>query len=135
MASSMDDRRLAGIERHLAQEDPGLVSLMDALSRQFPHEPDDADRLKDNSGRSDLCRRLVVALITAALVGLLLAAFFTKRPPADDNQEPPARGLAPAVAVHTQRSSSRARTGNPSTLPEQRASATVLPRRETYACR
>ena len=133
MASSMDDRRLAGIERHLAQEDPGLVSLMEALNRQFPGEPDDADGLKDNSGWYDLCRRALVALILAALAGLILAAFFTKPPPADDNQEPPARSHAPAVAVHTERRSPRARTGIPSTLPEQRAPA-ILPRRGTHAC-
>jgi hypothetical protein len=128
----MDDRRiLAGIERHLAREDPGLVSRMDALNHQFPHEPDDADDLNDNSRRYDLCRRVIVALIFAALAGMILAAFFAKPPPADDNQEPPAKGLAPAVAVHTRRRGPGSRTGTGPTPPAQPASATGLPRRDS----
>ncbi|MBZ9643127.1 DUF3040 domain-containing protein [Streptomyces sp. PSKA30] len=112
MNPSMDDRRiLAEIERSLARDDPELVSLMDALNHQFPREPDDADDHNDNGGRHDWRRKVIVALLLVALAGLILTALFTKPPPADDNQGPPAQGLAPAVAVHTQRRGPRTRTG------------------------
>ncbi|WP_149827308.1 DUF3040 domain-containing protein [Streptomyces tailanensis] len=134
MNPSMDDRRiLAEIERSLARDDPELVSMMDALNHQFPHEPDDADGHNDNGGRPDWRRKVVVALLLVALAGLILTALFAKPPPADDNQGPPAKGLAPAVAVHTQRRGPRTRTGPRPTLPALRPSASTLPRR-TNAC-
>ncbi|WP_367668872.1 DUF3040 domain-containing protein [Streptomyces sp. DT2A-34] len=132
MNPSMDDRRiLAEIERRLTRDDPELVSLMDALNHQFPHEPDDAD---DHGAGHGPRRKVIVALLVAALAGLILTALLTKPPPADDSPGPPARGLAPAVAVVTQRRAPRSRTGTGPTLPAQRASATELPRRGTHAC-
>ncbi|MER5209584.1 DUF3040 domain-containing protein [Streptomyces sp. NPDC002838] len=134
MNPSMDDRRiLAEIERRLARDDPELASLLDALNHQFPQEPDDAD---DHGGGHGLRRKVIVALLIVALAGLILTALLAKPPPADDNQGPPAKGLAPAVAVHTRRRGPRSRTGTAPTPPAQRASATglELPRRGIHAC-
>ncbi|MGW0821112.1 hypothetical protein [Streptomyces sp. NPDC002845] len=146
MNPSMDDRRiLAEIERRLARDDPELVRLMDAINHQFPDELDDADSHShghshsdsdNDSGRYDLCRRAIVALIIAAMTGLMLAAFFAEPHPADDNQGPPANGLAPAAAVDTPRR-------RPS-VPDRHQASTVrsrerrqpnsLGRRTSHAC-
>ncbi|WP_345019212.1 DUF3040 domain-containing protein [Streptomyces shaanxiensis] len=118
MNPSMDDRRiLSEIERCLARDDPELVSLMDALNHQFPHEPDDAD---DHGGGHGLRRKVIVALLIVALAGLILTAILAKPSPSGDNQGPPAKGLAPTVTVHTQRRGPRTRTGTGPTVPAQR---------------
>lgn len=118
MNPSMDDRRiLAEIERCLTRDDPELVSLMDTLNHQFPHEPADAD---DHGGGHGLRRKVIVALLIVALAGLILTAILAKPSPSGDNQGPPAKGLASAVTVHTQRRGPRTRTGTGPTVPAQR---------------
>ncbi|MGW0761211.1 DUF3040 domain-containing protein [Streptomyces sp. NPDC002814] len=102
MNPSMDDRRiLAEMERHLARDDPGLVSLMDALNHQFPHDQDDADGRDDDAARHSRRRKAAVAFLIIALAGLILTAILTSSP-ADDTPRPP-KSLAVAASVHTRR--------------------------------
>ncbi len=77
MNPSMDDRRiLAEMERHLARDDPELVSLMDALNDQFSHNQDDADGRDDDAARHSRRRKAAVVLIIA-LAALILTAIVT----------------------------------------------------------
>ncbi|MBT2365533.1 DUF3040 domain-containing protein [Streptomyces sp. ISL-10] len=97
MNPSMDDRRaFAEIERWLAQDDPELVSRMDALNGQFGEvrsETQDEPRQRD--------WRWVAALVFAAvaLLGLILTAVLMA-PPAPKSDVSPPIGRAPAVSVH-----------------------------------
>lgn len=102
MNQLMDGRHiLAEIEHRLTRDDLGLVSLMDALNDQFPHDQDDADDRVDDGARHSWRRKAVVACLILALAGMILTAILTS-PPADappTAQEPRCSRIRPPGVV------------------------------------
>jgi len=98
MNPSMDDRRaLAEIERCLVQDDPELVSRMDALNEKF-------DEVSSNvqAERQRWDGRWVAALVLAvvAVLAVILTAVFAAPPAAEDTEQPPPVGRAAAVSIY-----------------------------------
>ncbi|AMW14552.1 hypothetical protein A4E84_36785 [Streptomyces qaidamensis] len=121
-----DGRIIAQLERRLAQDDPSLAAVMDALNQQFPDEPRDGttDSQKETDRQERTDRReatdrqegtdsqeeederhnrwliTITVFVIIVFLGLFITAVLNSNPHRAGNPGPP-QGLAQAVSVHT----------------------------------
>ncbi|WP_405956607.1 hypothetical protein [Streptomyces phaeochromogenes] len=93
MSSSEDDMRvLAEMERRLRRDDPGLVTLLDALNEQFLYDEDaddtpdgnDDSEGEDGSGGHDWRWHVIVVFLVVLTVSLILTLVLNRSPSAPD---------------------------------------------------
>ncbi|MGW0495961.1 DUF3040 domain-containing protein [Streptomyces sp. NPDC003007] len=135
-----DGRIIAQLERRLAQDDPSLAALMDALNQQFPDEPGDrttdcqketgskqetdspegTDSHEEEDERHSRWLVAITVFVIIAFLGLFITAVLNSNPQRTDKNPGPPQGLAPAAAVLAQRRSL------PESKPRRRRSDTTL---------
>ncbi|MFD7282570.1 DUF3040 domain-containing protein [Streptomyces sp. NPDC059862] len=117
MNPEMDDGRiLAQLEQRLAQDDPALASIMDALNQQFPDEPEaeSPDGHEEEEKQRNWRLTAPTVFVIIALLGLFLTAVLNHDPHQGDQNPGPPRG--PGMGVSTQSE----RRSPPKTPPRRR---------------
>ncbi|MFE9628993.1 DUF3040 domain-containing protein [Streptomyces sp. NPDC006527] len=121
MNPEMDDGRiLAQLERCLAQDDPDLASLMDALNEQFPDEgaaqsPDGHEEGHEKEEKQrNWWMTAVTVFVAIAFLGLFLTAVLNSSPQSAEEDTGPPRGPGAGMSTQSERRS------QPRTSPRQR---------------